>query len=317
MIIANTKISIVIPALNESAHLPATLTIIKKLFGNCDAVIVADNGSTDNTPGIANNFGARVTIHPGVSIGELRNQGAMLSDAEVLVFIDADVHLDSSWPENFEKVVKELTRNPLTIMGSRCRAASQTSFVNRYWYSRLNTEKNKNYINSGHLIVTRELFNKIAGFSSELTTGEDYDFCQRALKVGATLKPAPELIAWHEGYPASLKGFMQREMWHGRNEYKNLSLFLESKVAIISTCHLLIFLLTLITLFFTKSVLIPVIYVLMTAIILIGLTVQKFGFVNIRLFLGSASLYYFYLIARSLAWQFNKNRPTARNRVNT
>lgn len=317
MLINDTKISIVIPALNESAHLPTTLGIIKKLLGSCNGVIVADNGSTDNTPEIASNFGATVTIHPGVSIGELRNKGARLSDAEFLVFIDADVHLDNSWPENFEKVVKELTRNSLTITGSRCRAASQTSFVNRYWYSRLNAEKNKNYINSGHLIVTRELFNKIGGFNSELTTGEDYDFCQRALKAGASLKPMPELIAWHEGYPASLKGFMQREMWHGRNEYKNLTLFLESKVAIISTCHLLILLLTLITLFFTKSALILVIYALMTAIILIGLTVQKFGFVDFRLFLGSAYLYYFYLIARGLAWQFNKKRPTARNMVNT
>lgn len=317
MIDANTKLSIIIPALNESAHLPATLAIVKKLLGNCDAVIVADNGSTDGTPEIAKRFGAKVTIHPGVTIGELRNQGAKLSEAELLVFIDADVHLDQSWPENFEKVVKELTLNPLTITGSRCRAASQTSFVNRYWYSRLNTEKNKNYINSGHLIVTRELFNNVAGFSSELTTGEDYDFCQRALKAGAILKPMPDLIAWHEGYPASLQGFMQREMWHGRNEYKTLTLFLESKVAIISTCHLLILVLTLIVMLFTTSLVIPVIYVLMTAIILAGLTVQKFGFVDFRLFLGSAYLYYFYLIARGLAWQFNKKRPTARNMVNT
>jgi len=312
MIIKNTKVCIVIPALNESAHLPTTLGIIQQLLGSCDDVIVADNGSTDNTAQIATDFGATVTIHPGVSIAELRNQGAKFSDADILVFIDADVHLDASWPAQFNHTLQMLTTAPLTVTGSRCRAASQSSFVNRYWYSRLNNEANRNYINSGHLIVTRRLFEQIAGFTSELKTGEDYDFCQRALKAGATLKPDVQLIAWHEGYPATLKGFMQREMWHGRNEYQSWQLFLNSKVAIISTLHLAILMLTLICAISAAEPKLLIIYLLFSIVFSCGLTAIKFGLTPIKLFFGTSFLHYLYLLARGMAWRFQALRPVAR-----
>lgn len=54
-------ISVVIPALNEEKLIPDCL----RSLGNQDykgeyEIIVADNGSTDNTANIAQNFGARV-----------------------------------------------------------------------------------------------------------------------------------------------------------------------------------------------------------------------------------------------------------------
>ncbi|WP_445426528.1 glycosyltransferase [Alishewanella sp. HL-SH06] len=312
MIINGTAVSIIIPALNESKHLPKTLGLIKQLLGSCDGVIVADNGSTDNTVQIALEFGAQATIHAGVTIAELRNQGTKLSSAALLVFIDADVHLDHSWPTHFAETITTLTANPMTISGSRCRAADTNNFVNRYWYGRLNTETNHNYINSGHLIVTKYLFDKIKGFNATLQTGEDYDFCQRAVQAGAVIVPNSSLIAWHKGYPSTIKGFMQREMWHGRNEYTTWALFSASKVAIISISHLIFFLFALITML-SYSTIWPLIgYTFCTILLCSALTVKKFSVKPLQLFLGSTLLYYCYLVARGFAWRFRAFRPAAR-----
>lgn len=313
MNIQDVTVSFIIPALNESEHLPATLGIIRQLLGSCDDVIVADNGSTDATVQIAAEFGAKVALHPGVTIGELRNLGAKLSEADVFIFIDADVHLDPSWPDKFTQTLKTLSAAPLTVTGSRCRASTQGSFVSRYWYSRLNNENNMNYINSGHLIVTRQLFEKINGFTAELTTGEDYDFCQRALQAGAILKPDSQLIAWHEGYPATLKGFFQREMWHGRNEYTSMALFLSSKVALLSAFNLTLMALAILCTLLTMQPLFIGGYLAFSILLCCALTYKKFGFAPPILFIGTCFMYYCYLLARGLAWRYKAARPAARN----
>jgi glycosyltransferase involved in cell wall biosynthesis len=313
MLVHDAKIAFVIPALNEEVNLRNTLTTIQRLFGHCDHVIISDNGSKDSTVAVAHQFGARTTVHPGVSIAQLRNEGFKLTDAEILVFIDSDIQLDDSWPAYFAETVASLRQNPLQLCGSRCRAIHKDNYVCRYWYNRLSHQQSSNYINSGHLIVHRQLFEAIGGFDASLRTAEDYDFCQRAIKAGAALSPNPQLIAWHDGYPETIQGFMAREMWHGRDEFKSVMSVLKSKVALVAIGT---------TLFFVASIIGSVIcgcawplfgYLAVWSILLLLLTVQKFGASPIASLPHSAALYYLYLISRSLAWRFKARRPQARS----
>ncbi|HAT41963.1 MAG TPA: hypothetical protein DCS87_09615 [Rheinheimera sp.] len=307
------KVAFILPALNEELNLRNTLTTIQRLFDTCDHVIVADNGSHDKTIEVAHSFGARTTVHPGVSIAQLRNEGAKLTDAEILVFIDSDIQLDGSWPVFFAKTVESLRQNPLQLCGSRCRAIHKDNYVCKYWYNRLSHQQSSNYINSGHLIVHRQLFEAIGGFDVSLRTAEDYDFCQRGMKHGALLSPNPQLIAWHDGYPETIRGFMAREMWHGRDEFKSMKSVISSKVALVSiaTTSALFGALALSMIY---SSLLPVaIYTVIWCLLLAMLTIQKFGFGKLSSFLNSAGLYFLYLLSRSVAWQFKARRPKARS----
>ncbi len=57
-------------------------------------LIVVDNGSTDGSATLALGFGARVVHCPGPSgPGAARNAGAILTAADILVFVDADVEV--------------------------------------------------------------------------------------------------------------------------------------------------------------------------------------------------------------------------------
>lgn len=95
-----SRISIVIPMFNEARHIGRTLLAAQKaaFAANIDCeLIVVDNGSTDEGPHIARQFGATVLVLPGLLIGALRNRGTAIATGEWLAFIDADIEMPEDW----------------------------------------------------------------------------------------------------------------------------------------------------------------------------------------------------------------------------
>src|SRR5664279_5182447 len=89
-----TKVSFIIPALNEEKRIAVLIDNIKILGNWCDyEIIVSDGHSTDNTAVIAEIKGARVikddTKAPK-TIANGRNTGARLATGEIYIFCDAD-----------------------------------------------------------------------------------------------------------------------------------------------------------------------------------------------------------------------------------
>lgn len=92
------NISIVVPAYNEEAYLPATLDSITSAMETLRAIpgvnvenLVVDNNSADSTATVARNLGARVVREPEQGISRARNTGARHAKGDVLIFVDADV----------------------------------------------------------------------------------------------------------------------------------------------------------------------------------------------------------------------------------
>jgi glycosyltransferase involved in cell wall biosynthesis len=236
----NAEISFIIPTLNEERNLSTTIDSIKATMGNHRyEIIICDNGSQDKTTSIARSFGAKVYPDPIATIGGLRNLGARMSTAPLLVFLDADVALDNSWWGELRKILVSWTVNSTFITGSPCSTPKDSGFYERNWFSKFK-HSNSNYINSGHLIVTRCAFDSINGFDEALKTAEDYDLCQRAKKRAISIFSSDTLKAYHNGYPKKLIDFVSRESWHGKQDISSLSSFLHSKTALISFANLAI-----------------------------------------------------------------------------
>ena len=100
------RLSIIIPAYNEEAYLPATLDAINTARTLDAEVIVVDNMSTDATRQIAEEHGARVITETERNIGKVRNTGADATTGDILVFIDADSIVR---PGVFEKIVDAMS----------------------------------------------------------------------------------------------------------------------------------------------------------------------------------------------------------------
>jgi alpha-1,6-mannosyltransferase len=83
-----TRVTAIIPALNEAEALPALLEEFPP--GCVDEVIVVDGGSSDGTAASARAAGARVVIETRRGYGRACAAGAAATDADVLVFLDGD-----------------------------------------------------------------------------------------------------------------------------------------------------------------------------------------------------------------------------------
>ncbi len=91
--------SVVIPAYNEQAWLPATLDALQKAMkaiAMAGEVIVADNNSHDGTAAIAREYGAIVVFEPMNQISRARNAGAKAARGRYLIFLDADTILSTA-----------------------------------------------------------------------------------------------------------------------------------------------------------------------------------------------------------------------------
>lgn len=91
------RISIVIPAYNEERYLPKTLKSLTRLTRQPDEVIVVDNNSTDKTPKIAQQFGAKVIRVPKKTIGFARQKGLEAATGDIIAETDADTVVPPHW----------------------------------------------------------------------------------------------------------------------------------------------------------------------------------------------------------------------------
>lgn len=230
-------VSFILPALNESQNIRGAITSIHRYASCLDAyeIIVVDNGSTDDTVQIAQNEGAIVYCKPGLTVGALRNFGASKAQYTYLAFLDADVFLSHMWRERIIPVLNRLSEKAFIITGSTCGIGDNPSLIEYCWWGQVKDRKRLNYINSGHMVLRRDVFHKLGGFDEELTTGEDVEFCQRQRDVKVEILDDAALSVVHEGYPKTWYQFFKRERWHGLGDYSSFSLFMRSKPALIAT----------------------------------------------------------------------------------
>lgn len=294
-------ISFVIPARNEAEHIGTVIDSIQRFGGPAVRdIVVVDNGSTDDTPALARAHGAEVFRCPGVTVAELRNRGAARTTGDILVFLDGDVLLTEGWRNALPDALADLQAHPDTVTGSRCGISLKNNWIELTWFKPLLREQ-PNYINSGHLITTRRLFERVQGFDARLETGEDSDFSQRARALGARIVNNPALEVIHEGYPKTLGRFIRREMWHGRGNFQSLRQIGKSKIAPMTILFLALHISAAASLYSHWDV--PRVPLLAGAgiVALCGLaSLQKYRR-PLRTVLVNSYLYYWYFFARSLA----------------
>jgi glycosyltransferase involved in cell wall biosynthesis len=89
---APDAITVVIPTQNRAALLQRTLRSVAEQSLPAAEVIVADDGSTDDTAEVAHAFGARYVLNPKGDWGPAaaRNEGMRLAQTRYVAFIDSD-----------------------------------------------------------------------------------------------------------------------------------------------------------------------------------------------------------------------------------
>jgi len=99
-----SKISIIIPTINEANNLPLLLSDLSTMNKEGEIIIV-DCGSEDKTIDIANIYGAKVCISKERNRGLQLDMGAKNSKGDWLIFLHADIRLRKDWFKKIYSVV--------------------------------------------------------------------------------------------------------------------------------------------------------------------------------------------------------------------
>jgi rSAM/selenodomain-associated transferase 2 len=107
-----TRVSIIIPTLNEAGWIDRTLRHLALLHPPAQEIIVVDGGSQDATVALAEAANATV-VHTGRGRSIQMNQGASIATGEVLCFL----HADTLVPDDLITIIDRTLSNPAIACG--------------------------------------------------------------------------------------------------------------------------------------------------------------------------------------------------------
>ncbi len=212
-------VSIIIPALNEEEYIGKCLNSINELDDHEGIleIIVIDNGSTDRTAEIARNLGARVYSIKNVTISRLRNYGALNAKGSIIAFVDADCIVSKDWLKN---ALKELEDESVGATGSNYQISGQSTWVTKAWELNMKELKNRcetDWIQSGNLIIKKDIFNLVGGFDEDLSVCEDSDICYRIQDKGYKIISNRDICSYHLGFAKNIGVFFKKGLWQGQD----------------------------------------------------------------------------------------------------
>jgi glycosyltransferase involved in cell wall biosynthesis len=179
------SLSFIIPAWNEQALIGDTIRSIHdaaKANGVGYEIIVASDGSTDDTVKIATELGARTVEVEFRQISRTRNAGADIATGARFVFVDADTTISA-----------EAVRQTLAAFDSGCVAGGALIRFDGaipFWAKcilfgvLIPLYTAAKLVAGCYLFTTREAFEAVGGFDETLFGGEEVDLAWKLKKQG-------------------------------------------------------------------------------------------------------------------------------------
>ncbi|MEN7982576.1 MAG: glycosyltransferase [Nanoarchaeota archaeon] len=198
--------SFIIPAHNEEDVIDKCLNSIKEQeFQNKFETIVINDGSTDKTKNIVENFSDTklLNLNKGHSAAFARNRGAEIAKGKYLIFLDADQIIEKDFVIKFLDLIKE------EVDGTRfwIRPYRPITIFQKSWaaYRKVNL--------CGALIIRKKIFEKLK-YDENLFYVEDDDIFDRFTESGYRLKKS-NLFADHID-PKTFDDFFRQRKWQGK-----------------------------------------------------------------------------------------------------
>ncbi len=210
------SVSVVIPVRNGAAVLHRQLdALAAQTHTGSWEVVIADNGSTDGSAGVAMQWSDRL---PGLrvidasqrrGVGSARNRGCEESASEAVLFCDAD---DEASPEWVASMVAALGAHP--IVGGPCEIEDPDGSIVPAPGKLGLTLGSVPFPLGGCFGVWRDVFVEVGGFETDHpeAQAEDAEFCLRAWELGHVAGFAPGALMTKSRRPDVRSTFRQ---WKG------------------------------------------------------------------------------------------------------
>lgn len=199
------SLSVVIAVYNGADFLKQCLPALAAAADAETEIILVNDGSTDDSAEIGEQFGAKViTLAEKSGAANARNNGVRQATGEIILFVDADVVVKA---ETIRDVRRSFAENPdyAAIFGSYDDAPGEPDFfsqyrnlMHRFFHQTSGGEADTFW--SGFGAVKRVAFLNVGGFDAEkfeIPSVEDIELGYRLREKGYRILLVPELQAKH------------------------------------------------------------------------------------------------------------------------
>jgi glycosyltransferase involved in cell wall biosynthesis len=210
-------ITVVIPAYNAAATLPACLSALQRQTQPADEVIVVDDGSRDETAGVARRLGAAVSGQEHQGPAAARNLGIQLARGEIVLFTDADCEPAPDWVEQMvrslaDPVVSGAKGVYRTRQQQVIARLAQYEFAERY--DLLERTSTIDVVDTHAAVFRTTALRQVGGFDPALAGNEDVDLSYRLAQAGHTLVFNRLAVVFHQ-HPATWSRYLRLKVTRG------------------------------------------------------------------------------------------------------
>lgn len=202
-----SSVSFIIPAHNEAQYIGKTLAAIQSAAHAVDIdyeIVVVNDASTDETPLIAAQHGAKVVDVELRNIGAVRNAGARAANQEWLIFLDADTLITTA---TLQQTLDSLASG---YIGGGSRVAIDEP-VPLPWFKKLMYygvvtvwQVIGNWAAGCYMFCPKTAFDSFGGFDEEYFACEEYFFSKNLKSMGRfKLVQAPVITSARKLYKYS------------------------------------------------------------------------------------------------------------------
>ena len=240
-----TYVSVIIPVYNDPERIGTCLDVLiaQTYPRQFYEIIVADNGSTDGTPQIVQDYCdksgglVRMVVENEIqSSYAARNKAVEVARGDVLAFTDSDCIPEPNW---IESGIQALLDQDATCGGGHIEFFFKDERPNIYEHFDAGRKLNQKafiekagFAATANFFVRREMFDRYGKFRHDLISGGDYEFGRRLTSAGEKMIYISGAVVKHPAR-STLRAILKksRRVAEGERQLEHLGLYEHRKVS--------------------------------------------------------------------------------------
>jgi glycosyltransferase involved in cell wall biosynthesis len=183
-------------------------------------VIVADDGSTDNTPAEVRKYPVKLLINSHLGISAARNAAVREATGEIIMTMDSDLKVPGDLISRMVKPLLADERRGVVMAWwdiANPRELVPALIFRGYEYYVRNLEE-PDFFWGYCFAIKKKIFDEIGYFDETLPLVEDVDFAYRMIEAGYTIKILKDVRVWHY-FRDSLVAHLSRHLRTARHKF--------------------------------------------------------------------------------------------------
>ncbi len=216
------RISVVVCSFNGARTIRTCLERLQTLEYSNYEVIVVNDGSTDSTATIAQEYGVRLISTENRGLSRARNTGLEAATGDIVAYIDDDAYPDRHWLTYLARTF--MTTTHVGVGGPNIPPSGDGPIADCVANAPggpvhvLLSDQEAEHIPGCNMAFRKAHLQAIGGFDPQFrAAGDDVDVCWRLQQQGWTLGFNPAAVVWHHRRN-SVRAYWRQQRGYGRAE---------------------------------------------------------------------------------------------------